>query len=119
MLWAVLDEAALRRLVGGPEVMREQLTRLREVATLPNVTLQIVPFAAGGHAGMDGPFVVLGFPEHRDPDLVYIESTRSGIYLEHKDDVQRYATIFEQLTASALTPDESDALIATVALDVC
>jgi len=117
-LWVVLDEAALRRLVGGPEVMSEQLDRLREVATLPNVTLQVVPFSAGGHAGMDGPFVILGFPEHRDPDMVYIESTRSGVYLEHKDDVRRYAHMFEQLTASALTPDESDALIAAVAREL-
>jgi len=117
-LWVVLDEAALRRLVGGPEVMREQLDRLREVATLPNVTLQVVPFSAGGHAGMDGPFVILGFPEHRDPDMVYIESTRRGVYLEHKDDVRRYAHMFEQLTASALTPDESDALIAAVAREL-
>lgn len=117
-LWAVLDEAALRRLVGGREVMREQLDRLREAARLPNVTLQVAPFAAGGHPGMDGPFVILGFPENRDPDMVYIESTRSGVYLEHKDDVQRYATMFEQLTAAALPPDESDALIAAVAREL-
>jgi transcriptional regulator with XRE-family HTH domain len=117
-LWAVLDEAALRRLVGGPTVMREQLARLREVAALPNVTLQVAPFSAGGHAGMDGPFVILGFPEHRDPDMVYIESSRSGVYLEHAEDVQRYADMFEQLTASALTPDESDALIAAIARDM-
>ncbi|WP_137815009.1 helix-turn-helix domain-containing protein [Gandjariella thermophila] len=117
-LWAVVDEAALRRLVGGRAVMREQLDRLREAVTLPNVTLQVAPFSAGGHAGMDGPFVILGFPEHRDPDVVYIESTRSGVYLEHSEDVQRYASMFEQLTASALPPDQSDALIAAIARDM-
>ncbi|WP_199438905.1 helix-turn-helix domain-containing protein [Umezawaea beigongshangensis] len=117
-LHAVVDEAALRRLVGGPEVAREQMTRLLEVGALPNVDLQIVPFSAGGHAGMDGPFVILSFPEQLDPDVVYIESTRSGVYLEQPTDVQRYAAMFDRLVVSAFDPDASNALITGVIRDL-
>jgi transcriptional regulator with XRE-family HTH domain len=114
-LHVVIDEAALRRLVGGAAVMRQQMRRLNEVASLPNVTLQVVPFSAGGHAGMDGPFVILSFPENLDPDVVYIESTRSGVYLERPTDVQRYAEMFERLVTTALGPGESSALITEIA----
>ncbi|WNV89630.1 helix-turn-helix transcriptional regulator [Umezawaea sp. Da 62-37] len=111
----VIDEAALRRLVGGPEVLRAQLRRLLEVAVLPNITLQVVPFASGGHAAMDGPFVILSFPERHDPDVVYIESTRSGVYLEQPADVQRYSDIFGRLSDAALDPDDSARLLDTMA----
>jgi transcriptional regulator with XRE-family HTH domain len=117
-LHAVVDEAALRRLVGGAEVVREQMTKLLEVGALPNVDLRIVPFSAGGHAGMDGPFVILSFPEQLDPDVVYIESTRSGVYLEQPTDVQRYAAMFDRLVVSAFDPDDSNALIARVIRDL-
>lgn len=114
-LHVVIDEAVLRRLVGGRSVMRWQMKRLLEVGSLTNVTLQIVPFSAGGHAGMDGPFVILSFPENLDPDVVYIESTRSGVYLEQPSDVQRYAEMFERLVTTALSPEDSSALITEVA----
>jgi transcriptional regulator with XRE-family HTH domain len=113
-LHVVIDEAALRRLVGGRSVMHEQMTRLLEVAALPNVTLQIVPFSAGGHAAMDGPFVILSFFEKRDPDVVYIESTMSGVYLEQPTDVERYAQMFERLVRTALSPEDSAALITEI-----
>ena len=103
--WAVLDEAVLRRTVGGPEVMREQLKRLVEAATLPNVTLQVVPFSAGAHAGMEAPFLILGFPEQADPDVVYVENSTSGVYLEQPEDVHRYTLMFDHLRAAALKPD--------------
>ncbi|GLZ29631.1 transcriptional regulator [Lentzea sp. NBRC 105346] len=114
-LHVVIDEAALRRLVGGAPVMRRQLQRLLDVGALPNVTLQIVPFSVGGHAAMDGPFVILSFPENLDPDVVYIESTRSGVYLEHPSDVHTYVEMFERLVTTALGPEDSAVLITEAA----
>jgi len=109
--WAVLDEAVLHRTVGGPEVMREQLKRLVEVATLPHVTLQVVPFSAGAHAGMEAPFLILGFPEQADPDVVYVENTTSAVYLEQPEDVHRYTLMFDHLRAAALKPDDTVDLV--------
>ena len=117
-LQVVIDEAALRRLVGGPEVVREQIRRLLEAGDLANVTLQVVPFASGGHAAMDGPFVILSFPERLDPDVVYIESTRSGVYLEQPSDVQWYSEIFERLSGTALNPADSAMLLEQMARDL-
>jgi transcriptional regulator with XRE-family HTH domain len=105
--WAVLDEAVLHRVVGGPEAMREQLKKLVELASLPHVTLQVVPFSAGSHAGMEGPFLILGFPEQADPDVVYVENTTSGVYLEQQEDVHRYTLMFDHLRAAALKPDDT------------
>ncbi len=109
--WAVLDEAVLLRMVGGPEVMREQLKKLVELASLPNVTLQVVPFSAGAHAGMEAPFLILGFPEQADPDVVYVENTTSGVYLEQPEDVHRYTLMFDHLRAAALKPDDTVELV--------
>ncbi|MFD5829814.1 helix-turn-helix domain-containing protein [Lentzea sp. NPDC060358] len=114
-LHVVIDEAALRRLVGGTGVMRAQMARLLQVGALPNVTVQVVPFSAGGYAAMDGPFVILSFPEQLDPDVVYIESTRSGVYLEQPSDVSWYAEVFERLVRTALPPAASATLITEVA----
>jgi transcriptional regulator with XRE-family HTH domain len=109
--WAVLDEAVVQRVVGGPEVMREQLKRLLHVASLPHVTLQVVPFSAGAHAGMEAPFLILGFPEQADPDVVYVEYSTSGVYLEQPADVHRYSMIFDHLRAAALKPDDTVELL--------
>ncbi|MGW4209979.1 helix-turn-helix domain-containing protein [Lentzea sp. NPDC004789] len=114
-LHVVIDEAALRRLVGGAGVMRAQMARLLEVGAMSNVTMQVVPFSAGGHAAMDGPFVILSFPEQLDPDVVYIESTRSGVYLEQQSDVHWYAEMFERLVRSALNCRDSATLITEIA----
>jgi transcriptional regulator with XRE-family HTH domain len=105
--WAIMDEAVLRRTVGGPDVMRTQLRRLCDIALLPNVTLQMVPFDAGAHSSMEGPFLILGFPEQADPDVVYVDTTTGGVYLEEQADVQRYTLMFDHLRASALSPDDS------------
>ncbi|MFJ6672674.1 helix-turn-helix domain-containing protein [Actinosynnema sp. NPDC091369] len=117
-LHAVVDEAALRRLVGGREVMAEQLTRLNEVGELPNITLQVVPFEAGGHAAMDGPFVILSFPEQSDPAVVYIESPKGDVYWEQPSDVARYSDMFARLSADSLDPAASSALIGRVAREL-
>lgn len=109
--WAVIDEAALHRKVGGPEIMRAQLERLVELAALPHVTLQVVPFSAGAHAGMEAPFLILGFPEQADPDVVYVENTTSGVYLEQPSDVHRYTLMFDHLRAAALKPDDTVVMV--------
>lgn len=109
--WAVMDEAVLRRLTGGPEVMVEQLRKMVEVAQLPNVTLQVVPFAVGAHAGMEAPFLILGFPDRIDPDVVYVESTANGVYLESPADVHKYSLLFDHLRAAALRPDDTVDLV--------
>lgn len=109
--WAVIDQAVVERVVGGPEIMREQLKRLVELASLPHVTLQVVPFSAGAHAGMEAPFLILGFPEQADPDVVYVEYSTSGVYLEQPEDVHRYTLIFDHLRAAALKPDDTVDLI--------
>jgi transcriptional regulator with XRE-family HTH domain len=110
--WAVLDEAALIRAVGGPLVMKEQLDRLVTAAGLPNVTLQILPFDVGAHAGMEGSFVILRFPDPADPDTVFVAMATGGIFQEKPDELGRYAMIFDQVQRAALPPDESLSLIA-------
>ncbi len=114
-LSAVLDEALLRRPVGGPAAMDEQLHHLARVAALPTVTLQVLPFAAGHHAGMSGAFTIFSFPEPDDPDVVYLEHTKSDLYLESEEEVRRYASAFDQLRAMALPPDDSVALVVALA----
>jgi transcriptional regulator with XRE-family HTH domain len=109
-LWAVIDEAVIHRVVGGPDVMRAQLQHLAEAAEQGKTTVQIVPFGAGAHAGTTGPFVILNFPE-RDPDVVYVETLAGDIYLEQPDDVTRYTIAFDRLLAVAMSPDDSARLV--------
>jgi transcriptional regulator with XRE-family HTH domain len=105
--WVVLDEAVVRRHVGQPPVMAEQLGHLIEAAKLPNVTLQVLPFTSGAHAGMDGEFTILHYRESADPDVVYIENTGSDLYLESTEVTRRYNKIFDHLRAAAQDPGES------------
>jgi transcriptional regulator with XRE-family HTH domain len=115
LVWAVLDEAVLRRHVGGTATMRTQLNRLREIAALPNVTLQVLPFDAGAHASMGTSFELLQFPEPGDTAIVYIEDHTSSQYLEAAADLERYTLIFDHLRASALAPERSAEFIRQVA----
>ena len=94
-VWAVIDEGALRRPVGGPAVMRGQLNRLIEVAQLRQVTIQVVPFARGGHAAAGGSFTVLRFSEREVPDVVYLEQLTSALYLDKRVDVDHYAMVMD------------------------
>ena len=103
-VWSVIDETALRRPVGGPAVMRAQLQRLLEVAALPQVTIQVVPFARGGHAAAGGSFTILRFAEPDLPDVVYIEQLTSALYLDARADVDHYLQVMDRLSAQALTP---------------
>lgn len=110
ILRAVLNEAVVRREVGGPEVMREQFEHLREAADRPNITLQVLPFAAGAHPGMLGPFTALRFAEDH-MNTVYLEFDGAAIYLDKPLRVQRYADTFRRLTELALSEDDTISLI--------
>jgi hypothetical protein len=87
--------------------MVEQLERLIEAAKRPNVTLQVLAFASGAHAGMDGEFTIYHYREPADPDLVYIENTGSDLYLEAPEVTRRYNNLFDHLRAAAQNPSES------------
>ncbi|MER5515338.1 MULTISPECIES: helix-turn-helix transcriptional regulator [unclassified Streptomyces] len=106
-LSAVLDEAVLRREVGGPGVMARQLERLVEAARLPQVRLQVLPFSAGAHIGITGPFVIFSFPSTSDLDVVVLDQLTSSLYLERKEDLQAYAEAFNTLQIHALSPEDS------------
>jgi transcriptional regulator with XRE-family HTH domain len=115
---AVLNEAVIRRVVGGAEVMREQLTHILEVAELPHVSIQVLPFSAGVHPAMDGAFRILGFPGPGDPDVVYLENQINSLYLEEAPEVARYAQMFSHLVTKALDPDDSRRMITQAAKDL-
>ena len=110
-LWAVIDEAVIRRVVGSPEVMREQLRHVIECAEQGKTTLQAVPYSAGAHAGTTGPFVIIDFPEPTDPAVVYVETLAGDLYFEERADVDRYTLAFDRLLAAALHPDDSVRLV--------
>jgi transcriptional regulator with XRE-family HTH domain len=114
-IWSVMDESVLRRPAGGAGVLRAQLHRLIEVARLPRVTVQVVPFGRAGHAGESGSFSLLRFEEPDLPDVVYIEQLTSAIYLEQRPDVEHYLRVMEQLSATALTPAATTSFIQQVA----
>jgi transcriptional regulator with XRE-family HTH domain len=103
-LWAVVDEAALRRPMGSPRVMRAQLEHLLEMSDLPNVILQVLPFQLGARAAVGGPFTILRFAEPDLPDVVYTEQLTSAVYLEERADVEHYLALVEQVTVLAETP---------------
>jgi len=106
-LWAVIDEGALRRPIGGSRVMRGQLEHLVELGTLPNISIQIMPFRFGGHAAEGGAFSILRFPEPELPDVVYVEQLVSALYLDKREQVDRYGQIFDRLTVDSQPPDLS------------
>ncbi|WP_436763083.1 helix-turn-helix domain-containing protein [Streptosporangium sp. V21-05] len=103
-LWSVVDEAVLRRPVGGPEVLRAQLRHLTEIAELGHVTLQVMPFSAGAAAAATGPATILRFPEGELPDVVYLEQLTGAIYLEKLADVERYWHVMNRLGIEAEQP---------------
>ena len=103
-IWVVMDEAVLRRPIGGAAVMRAQLSRLVDVAESPGMRLQVVPFARGGHAAASGSFSILRFEEPDLPDVVYMEQLTSAVYLDQRTDVEHYLEVVDQLSSEALTP---------------
>jgi transcriptional regulator with XRE-family HTH domain len=113
-VWSMMDEAALRRPVGGRAVMRAQLEHLVEAAGLPRVTIQVVPFSRGGHAAAGGSFTILRFAEQELPDIVYIEQLTSALYLDDRGDVEHYLEIMNVLSTQALTPARTARLLAEI-----
>jgi Domain of unknown function (DUF5753)/Helix-turn-helix domain len=109
----VLEECALRRPVGGPKVLRDQLRHVLEAATFPTLTLQVLPLQAGEHPALSGAFTIYRFLEPADPDVVYLD--QSDLYLERPEQVQRYAAAFERVRGAALSVRDSSSLIATLA----
>ncbi|GHE00475.1 helix-turn-helix domain-containing protein [Streptomyces alanosinicus] len=116
-LWVVLDEAALRRVVGSKLVMREQLDHLIELSQLPHVTVQVLPFEVGAHPGLNGQYAILEFTDAADSSVVYLEGVTSDLYLEKAQDVQKYAVMYEHLRAQSLNVEQSRQFIAKVAKD--
>ncbi|MDT0549670.1 MULTISPECIES: helix-turn-helix transcriptional regulator [Streptomyces] len=116
-LWAVVDEAAMRRVVGSPKVMSEQLDYLVRMSHEPHVTVQAIPFDMGSHPGMSGQFTILEFSDESDTSVVYLEGVTSDLYLEKHTDVQSYSMMYEHLRAQALNADQSREFISEVARD--
>jgi transcriptional regulator with XRE-family HTH domain len=106
-LWAVVDEAALRRPIGGRQVLRGQLERLVEATELANVTVQVLPFRVGGHAAEGGAFTVLRFAEPDLPDVVYVEQLTSALYLDKLDDVDAYVAVMNRLDVESAPPHQT------------
>jgi transcriptional regulator with XRE-family HTH domain len=107
-VWAVIDESALRRPLGGRRVMRTQLSRLLELTELPQVTLQVMPFDRGGHSAAGGAFSILRFAEPDLPDIVYIEQLTGALYLDRPEETDHYREVMNSLSAEAETPAESE-----------
>ncbi|MER5653649.1 helix-turn-helix transcriptional regulator [Streptomyces sp. NPDC002131] len=109
-IWCVIDEAAIRRSVGGRQVMREQLQRLLALAELPHVTIQILTFSTGAHAAAVGSFAILRGPAP-DLDVVYVDVLSGGLFMEKQQELERYRLAFQYLSAQALDLESSAALI--------
>jgi transcriptional regulator with XRE-family HTH domain len=117
-VWAILDEAAIRRQVGGQKVMAAQLDHLLDLSKQPNVTLQVIPYDAGAHPGMPGSFVYMEFTEPVDPDLVYVDTLAGDLFLESDDDLRLYSSMFDHLRAVALNLAHTKSMISTVLKDL-
>jgi transcriptional regulator with XRE-family HTH domain len=113
--WAILDEAAIRRTVGGPAVMRRQLESLAQAAEQVKTTIQIVPFGAGAHSGQLGPFVILDFPGPSEPEVVTMETVGGNLYVDKPEEVRLYTTAFDHLRAVALSPGDTRAMLRAAA----
>ncbi|MEE1938388.1 helix-turn-helix transcriptional regulator [Streptomyces sp. TRM 70361] len=114
-LWAVIDEAALRRRVGGRQIMREQLEQLIDFSRLPHVTVQVMPFDVGAHPGVNGQYAILEFPDAADSTVVYLEGVTSDLYLEKAGDVHSYSVMYEHLRAQALSADRTREFVEGIA----
>ncbi|MFG2234856.1 helix-turn-helix domain-containing protein [Streptomyces sp. NPDC048723] len=114
-LWVVLDESALRRVVGGPEIMREQLEYLNHLSTQPHITVQVLPHDVGAHPGVSGQFSILDFADAPGAGTVYLERFTSDLYLEKRSDVRLFSAMYDRLQAQALNPDGTRRFISRAA----
>jgi transcriptional regulator with XRE-family HTH domain len=117
-LWAVIDESVLHRPIGGPDVLREQLRHLVDASSWPNVTVQILPYAAGGNAAAGSSFTMLRFAEPELPDIVYLEQLTSALYLDRAQDLEMYRQVMDRLSVQAATPDRSRRMLADEAANL-
>jgi hypothetical protein len=117
-LWAVVDEAALRRSLMGPEQSRAQLTHLIEMNELPNISLQVAPFSYGGHAAAGGPFAILRFSEPDLPDIVYLEQLTSALYLDKRADVEHYVAVMDRLCAQVEQPERTEEILTRIRAEI-
>ena len=113
-LWVVIDEAALRRPIGGAEVMCGQLERLIEASKEPNVTIQVMPFWLGGHAAEAGAFTLLRFPGLDLPDVVYTEQLTTAVYLDKPAHVERYTEVIERLSVQSEPPEQTIEILSRI-----
>ncbi|MFC7729569.1 helix-turn-helix transcriptional regulator [Actinomadura keratinilytica] len=111
LLHVVLDEAVLHRPLGGASVMNAQLRKLSVMTERPNVTVQVLPYAAGEHAGLDGRFTILSFPDPADPDIAYVEGTMGDVYVESAEETGVHRRRFDRIVEAALSPEDSAHLI--------
>lgn len=117
-IWLIINEAVVRRTVGEPKTMRDQLQRLIDLSQRNHFTIQVLPFAAGVHPAMDGGFTILSFPKPADPDTVYVEYWQGSVYLEDPSEVDAYVLLFNHLRALSLGPDPTRNLIAQVMREI-
>ena len=113
-LWAMVDEGALRRPMGGKAVMQGQIERLMAATREPNITLQVLPFTFGGHAAEGGAFTVMRFPEPDMSDIVYIEQLTGALYLDKREEVERYSEVMERLSVKGTSPDRTQDILAAI-----
>ncbi|MFE9363895.1 helix-turn-helix domain-containing protein [Streptomyces sp. NPDC006978] len=113
-LSVILDESTLRRVVGGPGLMREQLEHLNALSTEPHITVQVLPYAAGALPGVAGQFSILSFADTLEAEVVYLEGSTSDLYLEKRSDLEHYELIHAHLQARALSPDHTRRFVSTI-----
>ena len=109
--WVVLEETVLRRPIGGQDVMRGQIEHLIDAAARPNITIQVLPFAAGWHPAMYGMFWIYRFPDDTMPDVVYSEGLTSAYYLNKPEETSKYTEALDRMAAQAATPDQSISIL--------
>jgi hypothetical protein len=116
--WVIMDEAALRRPMGGHDVHIAQIERLIDLVSEPNITLQVMPFRYGGHAADGGAFTIMRFPETDLPDVVYMEYLTGAHYIDKPDEVERYAAVMERLSVAGTSPDRTREILTELLKDI-
>lgn len=118
MLWVVLDETVLRRCIGGPEVMREQIDRLLAAVELPHVRLQVMPFSVGPHSAMYGPFHLFRFPIEELPDVAFSESLLGAVYFDQREDVSTFLEALDRMCAQAAPVSRTEAILSAMRKEI-
>jgi transcriptional regulator with XRE-family HTH domain len=114
-LWAIMDESVIRRVIGGPRVMGAQIEHLIAAGDQGRTTIQVVPYGADPHPGLAGPFIILGFAEPSESDVVYLETVGGNLYVDKPEETRLFATAFDHLRAVALSPGDTRAMLRAAA----